>query len=109
MTHDPNDVVKLYSGTLETAEAYREVLKDAGIDSRIVGASLTMVFGGAIPDTNELWVHRKDAESSIAAIENYEHGQGNERPHFAHPSSTPKPEAGPMRKEPYTNPDPAGE
>jgi hypothetical protein len=109
MSRDPNDVVKLYSGPLVVVESYREALRDAGIESRIVGTALTSVFGGAIPDTIELWVHQGDVQKATATIERYEQRKGENKPqHHAHPTSGPKPSAAPVRKEPYTNPDPAG-
>lgn len=80
MTHDPEDVVKVYSGPLVTAEEYREALEDAGIESRIVGSSLSMSFGGVLPDMNELWVHQKDLEKATAAIEAYERDRGEVEP-----------------------------
>jgi hypothetical protein len=73
MTHDPNDpideVVKVYSGPLVEVEVYQRVLKESGIDSRVVGTDLTASFGSAIPDSIELWVHRGDAEKAVAAIQ----------------------------------------
>jgi hypothetical protein len=111
MSHDPNDVVKVYSGPLVVVEAYRETLADAGIEGRIVGTALTSVFGGAIPDTVELWVHQGDLEKATAAIERYEQrkGENKSHSHHPHPTSSHKPNAAPERKEPYTNPDPAGD
>jgi hypothetical protein len=110
MSHDPNDVVKVYAGPLETVESYREVLMDAGIESRIVGTALTSVFGNAIPDTVELWVHQKDTEKAKSAIEAYER-RSTEESHqsHSHPADTHKPGAAPRRKEPYVNPNPSGE
>jgi hypothetical protein len=110
MNHDPNDVVKVYSGTLETVEIYQQVLKEAGIESHVVGGALTSVFGSAIPDTVELLVHRRDGEKAAATIQNYEHPkkrQNHER--HAHPTDSPKPGGAPKHKEPYVNPDPSAE
>jgi hypothetical protein len=109
MSHDPNDVVKVYSGPLVTVETYREVLRDARIESRIVGTALTSVFGGAVPDTVELWVHQSDKEKAVAAIEVYEQRSAEAEPqHHAHPTNMHKPNTQPVRKEPHINPDPAG-
>jgi len=109
MSHDPNDVVKVYSGTTQTVETYQQILTEAGIESRVVGEALTSVFGNAIPDTVELWVHRRDVENAAAAIKSYEE-QSQEEPHehHSHPTNTPKPGAAPRHKESYVNPDPAG-
>ncbi|HEV3386004.1 MAG TPA: hypothetical protein VG097_14390 [Gemmata sp.] len=110
MSHDPNDVVKVYAGPLETVESYREVLMDAGIESRIVGTALTSVFGNAIPDTVELWVHQGDIEKAKTAIETYERQSKEEaHPRHSHPTDAPKPRAASKHKEPYVNPDPSGE
>jgi hypothetical protein len=111
MNPDPNDVVKVYSGTLIDVEQYREVLRDAGIDCRIVGSSLTTFLGNAIPDTVELWTHRGDAERATQAIETYETEPGEEEtsPPSAHPSLMSKPKGTlHYQKEPYVNPDPRG-
>lgn len=116
MERDPHDVVKFYAGPLTTVEVYQQSLREAGIDSRVVGTSLTMVFGGAIPDTTELWVHRGDVDKATATIALYEreneerrHRHHHEHSHHPHPTSDPKPGPAPERKESYTNPDPRGE
>jgi hypothetical protein len=115
MTPDPHDVARVYSGPLTTVEVYQQALREAGIESRVVGTNLTMVFGGAISDTIELWVHRGDLEKATAAIELYERENEERRHHHhhphahQHPTSDPKPNPAPPRKEPYVNPDPAGE
>lgn len=109
MSRDPNDVVKVYAGPLVDVESYREALAEAGIESRIVGTALTSVFGGAIPDTVELWVHQLDVEKATAAIEKYEQLANKNKPqHHKHPTNAPKPSTAPARKEPYINPDPSG-
>ena len=72
MSHDEHDVVKVYSGDVVTAELYQQALKEAGIDSKVVGLSLTASFGTAIPDSVELWVKSEDAEKANAAIKLYE-------------------------------------
>lgn len=72
MTRDPNDVVRVYAGTLVDAERCREVLEDAGIESRVVGGALLASFGSAIPDSVELWVHREDLDRAVEAIKRAE-------------------------------------
>lgn len=105
MSRDPDDVVRVYSGNLVVVEAYHEVLKEAGIESRVVGTALESSFGSVIPDSIELWVHRGDGEKAVAAIERYEHQKGEHaKQHHHHPTSDPKPDASTPRKEPYTNP-----
>jgi hypothetical protein len=72
MMHNEHDVVKVYAGSVVTAELYQQALKDADIESRVVGLSLTASFGSAIPDSVELWVKSEDAEKAAAAIKQYE-------------------------------------
>ena len=76
MTHDEHDVVRVYSGTVVSAELYQQALKEAGIESKVVGLSLTASFGSAIPDSVELWVKSEDAEKAAAAIRQYEADKG---------------------------------
>ena len=71
--NEPNeDVVKVYSGSMVSAELYQQALKEAGIESRVVGLSLTASFGSAIPDSVELWVKSEDADKATAAIKQFE-------------------------------------
>ena len=70
------DVGRVYSGSVVTAELYQQALKDAGIDSKVVGLSLTASFGSAIPDSVELWVKSEDAEKAAEAIRQYEADKG---------------------------------
>jgi len=72
MTHDEPDIVKVYSGPLVTVELYQQALQEAGIESKVVGLSLTASFGSALPDTVELLVKSEDAEKAKAVIEQYE-------------------------------------
>jgi hypothetical protein len=72
MNQDEHDVVKVYTGTVVTAELYQQALKEAGIESKVVGLSLTASFGTAIPDSVELWVKSEDAEKANTAIKLYE-------------------------------------
>ena len=98
MTRDPNEVVKVYAGPLAAAEAYKQALADAGIESKLVGDSLLATFGSALPGAIELYVHRSDFEQARAAIERYDEEKegrgGEEQQHHPHPTSSPKPGAG---------------
>ncbi len=105
MSRDPNDVVKVYSGPLVMVEEYQQALSEAGIDSRVVGTSLTASIGSALPDSIELWVHQGDLEKAIATIRMFEEDSLEDREKHTHPTSDPRPGAAPARKEPYTNPD----
>jgi hypothetical protein len=70
--HDEHDVVRVYAGSIVSAELYQQALKEAGIESKVVGLSLLANFGSAIPNSVELWVKSEDAEKAQAAIELYE-------------------------------------
>jgi hypothetical protein len=72
MTHNDQDIVTLYSGPLVTVELYQQVLKEADIESRVVGLSLTSSIGSALPDSTELLVKSEDVEKAKAAIEQFE-------------------------------------
>ena len=72
MSHDEHDVVKVYSGEMVTAELYQQALKEADVESKVVGLSLTASFGSAIPGSVELWVKSEDEEKALAAIKLYE-------------------------------------
>ena len=70
------DVVRVYSGPMVSAELYQQALRDAGIESRVVGLSLTASFGSAIPESVELWVKSEEAEKAAEAIRQYEADKG---------------------------------
>jgi hypothetical protein len=74
--HEEHDVVKVYSGTMVSAELYQQALRDAGIESKVVGLDLAASFGTAIPDSVELWVKSEDAEKAVAAIKLFEADKG---------------------------------
>ncbi|MCI0700335.1 MAG: DUF2007 domain-containing protein [Planctomycetia bacterium] len=76
MTHDEHDVVKVYTGPLVTVELYQQALRDAGIESKVVGTELTAGLGTAIPESVELWVKSEDFEKAKSAIELYEKNEG---------------------------------
>lgn len=111
MTNDPNEVVKVFAGTLIEVEGYQRALADARVESRVVGTALTASFGSAIPGSIELWVHQSDFEKAVAAIKLYDEelGQQREQHHFSHPTSDPNPATAPHRKEPHVKQDPLGE
>ena len=111
MTRDPQDVVKVYSGPLVLVEVYQAALTEAGITSNVVGTELVGGVGSALPAAVELWVHRGDVPRAEAVINREAQSEGKpvrDRPHqrFPHPTNSPKPSPAPLRKEPYTNPDP---
>lgn len=109
MTRDQSDVVRAYAGPLVLVEIYQAALKQAGIESRVVGTELTGGFGSALPESVELWVHRLDLPRAEAAIERESRataGGEPERTHFHHPTDDPKRPRRAPRHEPYANPNP---
>jgi hypothetical protein len=80
MKHDErehnDDVVRVYAGPLVNVELYQQALTEAGIESKVVGLSLTANFGTALPGSVELWVKSEDFEKAKAAIERYEQEAG---------------------------------
>jgi len=68
MTHDPDDVVRVATGSLTEVEFWREALEKQGIQARVVGDNSSAGFGSALPDSVELWVHQIDVELSEKAI-----------------------------------------
>lgn len=103
MTRDPNDVVRVASGTLIDVEAYHQVLAEAGVESKVVGGALMASFGSAIPDSIELWAHREDLDAATAAIKLYEERRGLAEPAHKHPHpvDSGKPHGAPLREEPH--------
>jgi len=107
MSHDPNDVVNVYSGSLMAVEARHQVLTEAGVKSKVVGSDLSGSFGSVLPASVELWVHSGDVEKATAAILAYEHKKTpKHHTDHPHPTSDPKPDQAPIRKENYKNPNP---
>lgn len=111
MTAGPNDVVRVYAGPALMVQVHRATLAEAGIVCRVVGTELSGGFSSALPESVELWVHRKDvpaAEAVIARESRPTDDEDRDRPrqHFPHPTDDPKPAPPPHRREPYVNPDP---
>ncbi len=71
-TETQNDVVKVYSGSLVTAELYQQALKEDGIESTVVGLELSASFGSAVPNSVELMVKGEDMEKALASIKQFE-------------------------------------
>ncbi len=86
------DVVKVYAGPYVTAEIYQQVLREAGIEARVVGEALLAGFGSALPDVVEVWVPQQDAEKALAAIRLYEAERDKPPPReFPRPQDDPLP------------------
>ena len=84
MSEQNDNIVKIAHGPLVQIELWQQVLKDAGIESRVVGTDLSSSFGSALPGSLELWVHEADQAKAEAAIQLAESQRG-------HPSSVPPP------------------
>lgn len=76
MTVNEHDVVRVYAGPVVTVELYQQALKDAGVESNVVGLDLSAGLGSALPGSVELWVKSEDAEKAAAAIKLYEAEKG---------------------------------
>lgn len=68
MSADPNDLMRVAAGELIQVQVWGDVLRDAGIDARVVGDNLTGGLGTALPGSVELWVRRADVEAAEASI-----------------------------------------
>ena len=68
--HD--EVVRVASGPTVQVELWQQVLKDAGIDSRVVGEDLNASFGTALSRATELWVHKSDYDRALKLLEEAE-------------------------------------
>jgi|SRR5579883_998234 len=97
MATDANDIVRVASGSLSQTQAWRDLLRAAGIESQVVGNNLTAGLGTALPDSVELWVHRADAaaaEIAIASSGGHHHREPESYPipPHGHPKSDHKPD-----------------
>ncbi|MBY0456108.1 MAG: DUF2007 domain-containing protein [Gemmataceae bacterium] len=68
MNSQPDDIVRVYSGPLALVETYQQTLREAGIDSRVVGTELAGGFGSALPNATELWVHGADLPRAVELL-----------------------------------------
>lgn len=73
---DPNDVVRVASGSLVAIETYQQELSEVGVTSKVVGLDLEASLGTALLNSIELWVHRSDAERAAAVIDRVERERG---------------------------------
>lgn len=90
MDRNPDDIVRVASGSLIQVEVWQDAIKDAGIESRVVGADLSGSFGSVLPGSIELWVHQDDRAAAEAAIQRAEERKGHadqERPEYGRPES----------------------
>ena len=73
-----HDVVRVYAGPVVTVELYQQALKEAGIDSHVVGLDLSGSFGSALASSVELWTKSEDAGRATAVIKRFENDKGGD-------------------------------
>jgi hypothetical protein len=97
MAADPNDLVRVTAGSLTEVQHWHDLLRTAGIASRVVGDNLAAGLGTALPGSVELWVHRADVGAAEAAIKgagghHHREPESHPIPPHGHPESGPKPD-----------------
>jgi hypothetical protein len=97
MTADENDIVCVARGSLSQVQTWHDLLRAAGIESRVVGDNLTAGLGTALPGSIELWIHSADAEKAEAALARADgHSRREPESHpippHGHPADDPKPD-----------------
>jgi hypothetical protein len=113
MTKHTDDLVRIATASLVQVRAWGDVLRSAGIESRVVGDPFSAGLGTAVPGSIELWVHREDAAASEAAIaragQHRRESESHPVPPYGHPVSDPKPDRsrGPVHGAPPHRPLPS--
>ena len=78
MKPSDDDIVRVATGNLVQLEMWQGRLKEAGIESRVVGDDLSSSIGSILPGSVELWVHERDAPRAQEILAK-EPGQGEEQ------------------------------
>jgi hypothetical protein len=60
MNPSDDDIVRVATGNLVQVEMWQGRLKEAEIESRVVGDDLSSSIGSILPGSVELWVHERD-------------------------------------------------
>jgi hypothetical protein len=97
VTANENDIVCVARGSLSQVQVWHDLLRTAGIESRVVGDNLTAGLGTALPGSVELWIHSADAEAvETALVRADDHSRREPESHaippHGHPASGPKPD-----------------
>jgi hypothetical protein len=81
MKPSDDDIVRVASGNLVQVEMWQVRLKEAGIESRVVGDDLYSSVGSILPGSVELWARERDLQRAqeILAMEPDE-GEEQEEP-----------------------------
>jgi hypothetical protein len=88
MTADSNDPIRAGNGSVTQVQRWHDLLRGAGIESRVVRDDLTAGLGVALPDSAELWVQRADAGAAEAVIAGVS-GHGHRDPESYPPATRP--------------------
>jgi hypothetical protein len=97
MTANENDIVCVARGSLSQVQIWQNLLRAAGIESRVVGDNLTAGLGTALPGSIELWIHFADAEAAEVALvqadgHSWREPESHPIPPHSRPASAPKPD-----------------
>lgn len=89
MTHPDTELKRVATGTFTEVQGYEGVLRDAGIESRVVGDNLDSGIGTALTGSVELWVRDADFEKAVTALRLLEQDSDKtDRTPYGHPEST---------------------
>lgn len=76
-----DEIACVGTGNLVEVEMWQQHLKEAGIESRVVGEDLTTSYGPYLTGSIELWVRRDDlAKAQEVLAEVTEAKRGDEQP-----------------------------
>jgi hypothetical protein len=95
MSADENDIVCLARGSWSQVQTWHDLLRAAGIESRVVGDNLTAGLGTALPGSIELWIHSADAaaaETALARADTRREPESHPIPPHGHSADDPKPD-----------------
>jgi hypothetical protein len=81
MKPSDDDIVRVATGNLVQLEMWQGRLKEAGIESRVVGDDLSSSIGSILPGSVELWVHERDLPRAQEILaEEPDQGEEQEEP-----------------------------
>ena len=83
MTHPDTELKRVATGTYAEVQGYEGVLRDAGIESHVVGDNLDSGIGTALTGSVELWVRDADFEKAVIMLRMQELGKGTAE-HYAY-------------------------
>ena len=83
MTHPEAELKRVATGTYAEVQGYEGVLREAGIESRVVGDNLDSGIGTALTGSVELWVSDADFDKAVIMLRLQELGKGTAE-HYAY-------------------------